>query len=672
MTGRTLHASGELSQLVERARSRPILEYVQSCGIELKRRGREYWTLCIFHDESTPSLAFNPEKGVYHCHGCGAGGDVLDFAMALHRVEFPKAVRMVAGERAPTPTQEPQAPRRVLRTTRYDVPHTTEPLIATHVRKDYSDGKKEMWWERDGKSGLQGLPLADLALYGAGEIGDTTDVVLVAEGEKARKAAHDLGITAVGTVTGAAGMPGDAALRPLVGKSVVLWPDNDDDGRKHMDRIAERLIALGQPAEKIQLAAWTDAPAKGDVADLIATGVGVDDVRAHMAAAVAWRPSDTAQDQPAIGARLKIRTLSSVVAKPTDFLWNRWLVRGKVHLFGGLAGEGKSTIAAAIAAIGSTGGTWPDGTSAPQFRTLFLLGEDALDDTLRPRLDVHGADVDHVLAIETVLDDDGRERFFNVEKHLPLLEAAIRDHRVDLVVIDPLTTIMPGSDRNAEGDTRDALTPLVKLAERTNTSILGIVHVGKGGTGQRSAAQRILGATAFVAIARVVWMTASAGDGQMVLSVVKSNLAIKPDSLLWSRDKDAAVTWHGVSEQSVEDLLQGTVSKAPRADAEGFLRELLTSGSMASGEVESKAKAAGISWRTLRRAADDLGVEKWREGGADGHWRWRLPDGQPLYAERVPGNVAPNLSRSPRSGQVPRFKLGHPYTHSSGQVGHLT
>jgi hypothetical protein len=158
----------------------------------------------------------------------------------------------------------------------------------------------------------------------------------------------------------------------------------------------------------------------------------------------------------------------------------------------------------------------------------------------------------------------------------------------------------------------------------------------------------------------------------MVLSVVKNNLAIKPDSLLWSRDKDAAVTWHGVSEQSVEDLLQGTVSKAPRADAEGFLRELLTSGSMASGEVESKAKAAGISWRTLRRAADDLGVEKWREGGADGHWRWRLPDGQPLYAERVPGNVAPNLSRSPRSGQVPRFKLGHPYTHSSGQVGHLT
>ena len=74
----------ESSQLLERARERSIVEYAESCGIELTRRGKEYWARCVFHDEKTPSLAFNPEKGVYHCHGCGAGGDVLDFAMALH------------------------------------------------------------------------------------------------------------------------------------------------------------------------------------------------------------------------------------------------------------------------------------------------------------------------------------------------------------------------------------------------------------------------------------------------------------------------------------------------------------------------------------------------------------------------------------------------------------
>ena len=44
-------------------------------------------------------------------------------------------------------------------------------------------------------------------------------------------------------------------------------------------------------------------------------------------------------------------------------------------------------------------------------------------------------------------------------------------HTLDLIVIDPLTTIMPGTDRNDEGDTRDALTPLIKLAERRNVAV---------------------------------------------------------------------------------------------------------------------------------------------------------------------------------------------------------
>jgi putative DNA primase/helicase len=661
MSGRTLQASGDLNGLIEQARARNIVDYVQSCGIELTRRGREHWALCPFHDEQTPSCAVNAEKGLYHCHGCGAGGDVLDFAMALHHVDFPEAVRMVAGESAPTPAAEPKEPRRLLRTTRYDVPHASEPIVASHVRKDYSDGKKEMWWERDGRSGLQGLPLADLALHGADEIGNA-DVVLLVEGEKAREAAHELGIPAVGTVTGASGTPGDASLLPLVGKRIVLWPDNDDDGRRHMDRIAERLTALGQPAEKIQVVVWKDAPPKGDVADVIATGASVDDVRALMNAAPQWIASTAASAARVVesktgASRLVIRTMSGIEPKETDWLWKRWIPRGKLGLLAGLAGDGKSTLLAQIAAIGSVAGPWPDGTPAPLFRTLFMLGEDALDDTLRPRLDLHGANADHVFAIETVLDTDGHHRFFNVEKHLPLLEEAIGDYRIDFLCIDPLTTITPGTDRNAEGDTRDSLTPLVKLADRLNVATFGIAHVGKPSPGNRTAAQRILGATAIHALARVILMTAQGDDDRMVLGVVKSNLAMKPDPLLWTRAEDGPITWHGVSDENVEDLLQGAVSKAPCADAEGFLRELLTAGSMASSDVERQAKTAGISWRTLRRAADDLGVEKWREGGADGHWRWRLPDGQPRYAEPAPTS---NLATFPSVAKFPASNLATP------------
>ena len=85
-----------------------------------------------------------------------------------------------------------------------------------------------------------------------------------------------------------------------------------------------------------------------------------------------------------------------------------------------------------------------------------------------------------MLAIETVLRDErGRERIFNVEQHLSLLEEAITEHRIDVLWIDPLTTIMPGAERDAEGDTRDILTPLIRLGERRNVAIVGIAHVGK-------------------------------------------------------------------------------------------------------------------------------------------------------------------------------------------------
>lgn len=326
-----------------------------------------------------------------------------------------------------------------------------------------------------------------------------------------------------------------------------------------------------------------------------------------------------------VGAQLVLRSLADVCAQPVGWWWERWLAQGKFHLLGGMAGDGKSTLAAAIAAIGSTAGTWPDGSPAPRFRTLFMLGEDALGDTLRPRLDLHGADLNEVLAVETVLEDDGRERFFNVEKHIGLLEQTVKQHAIGLVVIDPLTTIMPGRDRNAEGDVRDALTPLIKVAERQNVAVLGIVHVGKPTGTNRVAAQRILGATAFVAQARVVWQTAPVNDVEMALGVTKANLSMKPKTLLWSREEDGPVIWCGESGQSIDQLMGGGRSRAPRQDAEGFLREFLACGPQLSNDVFRVGDALGISKRTLVRAKEAIGVEGGKEGKRNGPWYWSLP-----------------------------------------------
>jgi DNA primase len=64
--------------------------------VRLKKSGQNFTGLCPFHSEKTPSFAVHPVKQIYHCFGCGAGGDVFKFVMEMDRCEFPEAMRAVA------------------------------------------------------------------------------------------------------------------------------------------------------------------------------------------------------------------------------------------------------------------------------------------------------------------------------------------------------------------------------------------------------------------------------------------------------------------------------------------------------------------------------------------------------------------------------------------------
>jgi hypothetical protein len=175
---------------------------------------------------------------------------------------------------------------------------------------------------------------------------------------------------------------------------------------------------------------------------------------------------------------------------------------------------------------------------------------------------------------------------------------------------------------------------LVKLAERRNLAVLGIGHVGKPTGTNRTPLQRILGSTGLGALARLVWMTAPTEE-RMAVGPIKSNIAIIPDALLWTRAEDGPVAWHGSAEKKLEDLLDVAVPRTPRADAEGFLRDYLAGSSQPSTDVFAAAEAAGITEHTLRRAADALGIRKHKDG-KDGRWFWRLPDGTPQVVQATP------------------------------------
>ena len=84
------------ASLLEEIRSRVDMVEMVGQFVNLKRAGENWKGLCPFHTEKTPSFTVHPKKGIFHCFGCGAGGDAFGFLMRQDRLAFPEAVRLLA------------------------------------------------------------------------------------------------------------------------------------------------------------------------------------------------------------------------------------------------------------------------------------------------------------------------------------------------------------------------------------------------------------------------------------------------------------------------------------------------------------------------------------------------------------------------------------------------
>jgi DNA primase len=83
---------------IQEIRSRADIVAFVSRYVDLRQAGRNWKGLCPFHNEKTPSFNVNPDREIFHCFGCQAGGDVIGFLMAHEGLSFPEAARTLAGE----------------------------------------------------------------------------------------------------------------------------------------------------------------------------------------------------------------------------------------------------------------------------------------------------------------------------------------------------------------------------------------------------------------------------------------------------------------------------------------------------------------------------------------------------------------------------------------------
>lgn len=266
---------------------------------ELERQGQEYVGRCPLpgHEDRNPSFYVNPAKGVWNCRSaCDRGGSVIDLVMDVERKSFAEALDQLhnryglgvdtleQGFRdrregkmmpAPKPKEKPKPkPKRVKNlgeTGRWTILNPDGEYVSEHIRIEYEldDGErdKEVFWERNGKKGLDGIKTTDLPLYRSEFVKEwpANAHVIITEGEKAADALVGSGYEyVVATVCGANSCPSPEQLEVLGNFDVTIWRDADKPGIEHTRKLTDNLDGV---ATEVRVFAEGVEGSKDDAAD---------------------------------------------------------------------------------------------------------------------------------------------------------------------------------------------------------------------------------------------------------------------------------------------------------------------------------------------------------------------------------------------------------------------
>jgi hypothetical protein len=165
------------------------------------------------------------------------------------------------------------------------------------------------------------------------------------------------------------------------------------------------------------------------------------------------------------------------------WLWRDRFPLGKVSIAEGDPDCGKSTVTIDIGARLTKGWGMPDGSEPeiPASGVVFVSLEDGPGDTLRPRLEVAGADLSRVRIVQEITGPNGYPRTPTIPNDIPAIEAAIKSVDARMLSIDPLVgTLAPEqTDNHRDQDIRRALAPLAVMAARHNVAVICVRHLRK-------------------------------------------------------------------------------------------------------------------------------------------------------------------------------------------------
>lgn len=596
-------------------------------------RERHKWN-CPVHGGSDSLHAY--ADGGFHCYGaCQRQYSNVDLAAQLWGVTAAEACERLAVHFGLDRFLPPNAAD----DRRYTYVYTDNedrPLYRV-IRIERSGRGKQIFQERPdgyggwirGTSGVRRVPYRLSEVLRAAQSGGR---VYHVEGEKKVELLREHGLTATCNAGGA--LKWDPTFgRYAQGAENIVLPDNDQPGFAHA-----HLVARSIPGSRLVLLPGLEA--KGDIVDWLAAGHTIAELDALVTA------HDSANAPPApetlslqsVASRLVVERASDVAPEDIRWLWSYRIPFGKLTVLEGDPGLAKSLLTIAVAAAVSTGdgSRLPDTPRLEAMDVFLITYEDGVADTIVPRLTAAGADLARVHLIRGVRTDTGTEDLFAFPDDIPDLAINVREHRAGLIVVDPLSASLSAQvDLWRDQHVRRALAPLARFAEEVGAAVLVVRHLTKGAGGRA-----IMAGSGSIGIGGAARSVLAVGESEenperRILASVKCNIARRPPSLVYSVETASngapVIAWHGETSVTADDLalLRANDSSAGAGvtghEIEQHLRGWLRDGDLEFKDIRRLAQEHGFAERSVRRAADRLGVRKIPTGfGARKKTVWRL------------------------------------------------
>jgi AAA domain len=394
------------------------------------------------------------------------------------------------------------------------------------------------------------------------------------------------------------------------------------------------------------------------------------------------------------GRVVRLRAASSFPLARVRWLWDGRIAAGTFSLIAGYEGLGKSTAAYWVAAR-ITRGELPGHFRTPR-SVLVCATEDSWNHTIVPRLIAAGADLDRVFSVE-VISELGVEVGLSLPRDVGATTAAALDQNAAMMLLDPLMSRLGSTlDSHKDAEVRLALEPLARMADQTGMSIVGLIHLNKGGS--KDPLNAVMGSKAFTAVARSVNIVVRDPDDEedrrRLFGTPKNNLGPTDLPLLpftitsagidlddgESPLQTSRIVWDdqlmiGTSIREVMERTEGELGhRSATQEARDWLEDYLETqgGEAERTEIIAAGRKAGHSEPTLKRvqytSKDRIGtrpkpgtmprVTVWFLKGEDGRGRQGQGDG-PTVASTTPRHNVQSAHHatdtvSSQSAHVPR------------------